>query len=149
MLARILGPALALSFVALLPAPASAQAALDDLADDLCRRALRDRQVQRLVAARADVVLDALGIDPAGIGEDDALLLVEEGVGGRRAERRQRLAADDVRLYERGGRIRCDALVEHGPVRRVLDRDQRSGVAQPEAAGANHARAGFGASGRD
>src|SRR3954454_20096699 len=59
-------------------AAASAQAAGDDLLYDFLRTALGDRRHQRAIPVVRNIVLDALGVDDAGVFKHDLLLAGEE-----------------------------------------------------------------------
>jgi len=102
------------------PAAASAQAGRGDQLDDLFWGVLLERPVQRPVAAAGDVLVDVLRVDPPGVRQNPALLvLVERNVGfgdlSRGVEQPlDDLLAHDVLLHDLGHVGRLHATVKGG-----------------------------------
>jgi hypothetical protein len=111
-------------------AAAAAQAAAGDLVADFGGCHVGENALERLVAAAADVVVEAFGVDPAHVLGDDPELLLEE-----RALRAARVGRLDLLegLDDAFDVVRLDPLEELG---RLGDLDQRTGGAESEAADA-------------
>ena len=124
-------------------AAAAAQAAGEDLVDDLLGRRRGEHLGERLVALAGDVLLDLERVDDAGVAQHDLHLAVEErdvahlglrlvGARGVAHEALDDAPLEEVLLDDLGDVVELDLLIEHAV---GVDEGDRALDARPEAAG--------------